>query len=109
MNAGNLKYKITINLVNFVQETDFGSQNAANAPVLVWSSIKFIQAKEKIEGGIKENLQSAVFKFRFSPEVSRISERDNIVFDSITYNVKSLSFGGQSNREFIEILAQART
>tara|TARA_R100000541_G_scaffold27601_3_gene36889 strand:- start:1051 stop:1380 length:330 start_codon:yes stop_codon:yes gene_type:complete len=108
MNSGRLKYKITLNLVSFVQDTAFGSQRASNVPVIVWADMRFVKAKERVDGGIRESLQDAVFKIRYSSDVSAISERDNISFESITYDINAISYGGQSNREYIEILAQAR-
>lgn len=108
MNSGRLKYNITLNLVSFAQETAFGSQEGSNSAVNVWADIRFIKAKERVDGGIRENIQDAIFKIRYSSDVSAISERDNISFDSIVYDINALSFGGQSNKEYIEILAQAR-
>lgn len=108
MNSGKLKYKITLNLVSFVQDSVYGSQRGTDSPVIVWADVRYIKAKERVEGGIRESVQDAVFKIRYSPDVSAITERDNISYDGTAYDINSISFGGQSNREYIEILAQAR-
>ena len=108
MDAGRLKYYITINLVSFTADADYGSQRPSNSPVNVWADIRFVKAKERVDGGIRENIKDAVFKIRYASNISTISERDNISYEGIIYDINSMSYGGQSNKEYIELLAQAR-
>mgnify|MGYP003658342531 CR=1 FL=1 len=108
MNSGLLKYRITLNLKSFSQESDYGGMNDVESNILKWSAIKWVQAKEKLTGGVLSNIRQAVFTIRYSDNVKAITSRDSITYDGNIFDIQSVSYKGQSNKSFIEIIGECK-
>lgn len=108
MDAGLFRYKIQLNLKAFTQETDYGGFTVADTNVDKWASIKWVQAKEKLAGGIFSSVRQAVFIIRYDDAVKNINARDTITYDSDEFDIQGVSYKGQGNKAYIEIIAQTK-
>ena len=55
MDSGLFRYKIQVNLKSFTQRSDYGSYDESNTDVNKFAAIKWVQAKEKLSGGILQS------------------------------------------------------
>lgn len=108
MDAGLFRYKIQVNLKTFTQETNYGGFNEANTNVDKYASIKWVQAKEKLSGGILSSVRQAVFTIRYSENVKSVNAKDTITYDSNEFDIQSVGYKGQGNKAYIEIIAQTK-
>ena len=108
MDAGLFRYRIELNLKAFAQETDYGGLTQTDTDVDKWAAIKWVQAKEKLQGGIFSSVRQALFTIRYSDNVNTVNARDTITYDSSIFDIQSVAFKGTGNKAYIEIIAQAR-
>jgi len=92
----------------FSQETDYGGLTESDTNVDKWAAMKWVQAKEKLQGGIFSSVRQATFTIRYSDNVSRVNSRDTITFDSSIFDIQSVAYKGLGNKAYIELIAQAR-
>jgi SPP1 family predicted phage head-tail adaptor len=108
MDAGQFRYRIELNLKAFSQETDYGGLTESDTNVDKWAAMKWVQAKEKLQGGIFSSVRQATFTIRYSDNVSAVNSRDTITFDSSIFDIQSVAYKGLGNKTYIELIAQAR-
>jgi head-tail adaptor len=108
MDAGLFRYKIQVNLKTFTQETEYGGFSAADTNVNKYAAIKWVQAKEKLSGGILSSVRQAVFTIRYDSVVKNVSAKDTITYDSDEFDIQGVSYKGQGNKAYIEIIAQTK-
>ena len=108
MDAGLFRYKIQLNLKTFTQETEYGGNTEAITNVDKYASIKWVQAKEKFSGGILSSVRQAVFTIRYSDNVKAINSKDSITYNSNLFDIQGVSYKGQGNKAYIEIIAQTK-
>lgn len=108
MDSGLFRYKIQVNLKSFTQRSDYGSYDESNTNVNKFAAIKWVQAKEKLSGGIFESIKQAVFTIRYSDNVKNINSKDTITYNNDEFDIQSVSYKGQGNKAYIEIIAQTK-
>ena len=108
MDSGLFRYKIQVNLKSFTQRSDYGSYDESNTDVNKFAAIKWVQAKEKLSGGILQSVKQAVFTIRYSDNVKNISARDTITYDNNEFDIQGVCYKGQGNKAYIEIIAQTK-
>jgi head-tail adaptor len=67
-----------------------------------------VQAKEKLSGGILQSVRQAVFTIRYSDNVKNINAKDSITYNSDEFDIQGVSYKGQGNKAYIEIIAQTK-
>mgnify|MGYP003108871369 CR=1 FL=1 len=108
MDAGLFRYKIQLNLKTFTQETDYGGFTESITNVDKYASIKWVQAKEKLSGGILQSVRQAVFIIRYNRDVRNIDAKDTITYNNDIFDIQGVSYKGQGNKAYIEIIAQTK-
>lgn len=108
MEAGLFRYKIQLNLKSFTQETAYGGFTESVTNVDKFASIKWVQAKEKLSGGILQSVRQAVFTIRYSDNVKDVNAKDTITYNSDVFDIQGVSYKGQGNKAYIEIIAQTK-
>lgn len=108
MDAGLFRYKIQINLKAFSQESAFGGYTESITNVDKFASIKWVQAKEKLNGGILQSIRQAVFTIRYSDNVKNVNAKDTITYNSDVFDIQGVSYKGQGNKAYIEIIGQTK-
>lgn len=109
MDAGLFRYKIQVNLKTFNQDPDYGGPKTQSVNSLnKFASIKWVQAKEKLSGGILQSVRQAVFTIRYSENVKSINAKDSITYNSDEFDIQGVSYKGQGNKAYIEIIAQTK-
>jgi len=115
MDAGSLKYRIEIKHRAFLQESDYGgvyessdsivdqNNTGYNSIFNKWANIKWLQAKERLQGGIFSSVKQAIFTVRYSNDLSNLNSRDSITYDNEDFEIQSLAYKG--HKAFIEIIA----
>jgi len=108
MDAGLFRYRIELNLKAFGQEVNYGGPTETATNLNKWAAVKWVQAKEKLEGGIFSSVRQAVFTIRYSDDVEAVNARDTITYESSVFDIQSVAYRGQGNKAYIELIAQAR-
>jgi SPP1 family predicted phage head-tail adaptor len=108
MDAGLFRYKIQLNLKTFSQESDYGGFTDAITNVDKYASIKWVQAKEKLSGGILSSVRQAVFTIRYDSVVKSVNAKDTITYDNDIFDIQGVSYKGQGNKAYIEIIGQTK-
>lgn len=108
MDSGLFRYKIFLRKVAFVQDPDYGDATPYYFQTYRYAAIKWVQAKEKLSGGILSSVRQAVFTIRYSSMVSSINAKDVIEYGGDTFDIQSVSYKGQGNKAYIEIIAQTK-
>ena len=108
MDAGLFRYKIQLNLKTFGQESDYGGYTESNTNVDKYAAIKWVQAKEKLSWGIMQSVRQAIFTIRYSDNVKTVNAKDTITYDSNEFDIQGVSYKGQGNKAYIEIIAQTK-
>ena len=67
-----------------------------------------MQAKEKLSGGILSSVRQAVFTLRYSTFIKDVSAKDSITYNGNLFDIQSVTYKGQGNKAYIEIIAQTK-
>jgi len=108
MDAGQFRHRIELNKKTFTQETDYGGLTESATNLTIWAAVKWVQAKEKLQGGIFSSVRKAIFTIRYSSDVKAVNSRDTITYESSIFDIESVAYKGQGNKAYIEIIGEAR-